>query len=561
MENNMMTGETVLTETREFRWIKDISIEANKDVESIDIGYDLTLSLNKRIDFCRFFINYLLYKFAKDLGIDKKSASKVGQEVFEAMKASDDNPMIDRLADLVIESFKANGLGLDDNRVYGSMEVDPAARTVWGKADILEDLKATSIDRDKMLVYGFGLGMDLDELETFLMNVLEETGLNIWDRKEGLTYIAIKQFPEDAVHFYLRANELYDDPLADTFDNSAGKNADLNTISLQNYINEYLETFENVTKVDDDLILDIISYHKELVSQNTGRTIKAEFVSTFIDIEDRLDEEIDIYHRQKYGEPAKTGDMAEFFAIGNIVVSYEADDDIVIGPSTKFVWRDENTSKELVYYPHQNYTLKKSSKEEIAIIKVVSDFYTDKDKVEVLGSDETHDYHFISEIPNIKQVTFGNIYLTNTRITSLLDYLYTEDGLIIEDECELDEDQFDIVEDLLKDTKIEAYNVDAVLEADELGQITRGRITTMFFLDYILANQDLWYDVLSNPHKRKRDYLVYMDRKLRNCRLYEYNLSNPYEDVLLKLILNDEPIDAFRDLWSKYLLNIDKYRS
>ena len=112
------------------------------------------------------------------------------------------------------------------------------------------------------------------------------------------------------------------------------------------------------------------------------------------------------------------------------------------------------------------------------------------------------------------------------------------------------------MDNLLKETKIRHENLNAIIEKGKISQITRSRLITLYFISYVLENSNIWFDKLSTPARRKRDYLIFMDYKLRNARLYEYNISNPYEETLLKLVVYDEPLEAFRDLWAKYLINI-----
>ncbi|MDU5230190.1 MAG: hypothetical protein E6175_07420, partial [Anaerococcus sp.] len=161
-----------------------------------------------------------------------------------------------------------------------------------------------------------------------------------------------------------------------------------------------------------------------------------------------------------------------------------------------------------------------------------------------------------NDIAGIEKIEQDSIYISEKKISSVLSYLYNEDAIISNEDVTLPEEQIKALDDLLKETKIKHENLNAIIEKNKISQITRSRLITLYFLDFVLENEDIWFDKLSTPVKRKRNYLIFMDYKLRNSRLYEYNISNPYEETLLKLVVYDEPIDAFRDLWAKYLLNI-----
>lgn len=556
MENNILSGETVLTENMEFTWIKDVTKHESTPIEEIDFGKDYTLSLKKRVSFYKYFINYLLTENYEVFGIDKKKVSEKSYAIFDAIEKNEEIQELNELANFIADEF--------EKRTYRSNHLPSVASESvasenyeilsLSKEEILADLKADFISRDRMIAYAFGLGMDIEELETFLMKVLEGTGLNIWDKKEGLTYIAFKFFPKDSLNFYIRANELYDY----TGDFNKLKDVDqlasLNTVVLQNYINIYLSTFENVERASDDLILDIIGYYKELVSQNTSRTIKAEFTSSFEDIEKRLayrvNEDLD-------------KDIADtkFFVQGEIEISYSSDKDIILGPDDEFIWKSDLTQETLIYHPSRECRLAKSPEEKKIRLCLVSDLYDKKEDAPILIHKESYkNFAFVNSYDFIKNIAYYDFYITDSYKDAILAYLYKKSTSTKESYPEISEEKLVLLDDLLKDTKIKLEDLSAIIENDELDKISRDLLITVFFLDFVLNNEDKWDDYLENPIKRKRNYLIFMDHQLRNCKLYEYNTSNPYEYVLLKLVVDDDPIEAFRDLWALYLANIDKKR-
>lgn len=552
MENNILAGETVLTENMEFTWIKDVTKRESTPIEEIDFGKDYTLSLKKRVSFYKYFINYLLTENYEVFGIDKKKVSEKSYAIFDAIEKNEESQEFNELADFIADEF--------EKRAYRSNQLPSVASgsalsedyeiLSISKKEILADLKADFISRDRMIAYAFGLGMDIEDLETFLMKVLEGTGLNIWDKKEGLAYIAFKFFPKDSLNFYIRANELYDY----TGDFNKLKDIDqiasLNTVVLQNYINVYLSTFENVERASNDLILDIIGYYKELVSQNTNRTIKTEFISSFEDIEKRLADRVE-------------KDIADvkFFVKGKIEISYSSDKDIILGPDDKFIWKSDLTQETLIYHPYREYRLAKSPEEKKIKLNLVSDLYDKNEDAPLLTHKESYkNFAFVNDYEFIKNIAYDDFYITDTYKDAILTYLYKKCLSIKESYPEISEEKLVLLDDLLKDTKIELEDLSAIIENDKLDKISRDLLITVFFLDFVLNNEDKWDDYLQNPIKRKRNYLIFMDYQLRNCKLYEYNTSNPYEYVLLKLVVDDDPIEAFRDLWALYLANIDKKR-
>lgn len=559
MEARIFSGETTIIESNEFEWQKNISSGEYLDIESIAIGANNTISLRKKIPFYKYMINFLLLSHYHRLGIKPSNVGDISSEIFSDIENNQKNEILEKLVDLIVELFKERGLSPEGKKseVYGSLDYEIDKRKIWKKTQIRKDLKARTITRDKMFIYSFGLGMNLQELEVFLMKVLEETGLNIWDNKEAMIYIALNHFKDRALDFFIRANYLYENATADDLVVEK-KDTNLNTTILQNSLDDYINENKDSQDLDDKIILNIISYHKDLVSENTNRTILSEFISRFYNLEESLSDEIEAFSNVKYGNDDGDGLNADYFSRGNISILYKSDRDIEISNETPFVFESKESGEIKTYYPETSFILEKNPDGGEKIVTVQSAYYNFKDEVPLLGTGEEYeDFAYrkgdIEEIYDVKQ---DSIYISEKKISSLLSYLYNEDALILRDDSTLPKDQVEALDDLLKDTRIKHENLNAIIEKGKISQITRSRLITLYFLSYVLEKEDLWYDLLSTPQKRKRDYLIYMDFNLRNARLYEYNISNPYEETLLKLVMYDEPIDAFRDLWAKYLVNL-----
>lgn len=558
MDSRIFSGETTLIETNEFEWQKNISSGEYLDIESIEIGVNNTISLRKKIPFYKYIINFLLLKYQDRLDLGGQDIGKLSSQIFESIEANEKNEVLEKLANLVVELFREKDLAPEKSKseVYGSLDYKKEDRKIWKKTQIRKDLKANVISRDKMFIYALGLGMDLDELEGFLMKVLEETGLNIWDKKEALIYIALKHFPDNSINFFVRANHIYENDKNNLIEYKK-KDTSLNTSILQNSLDDYLDEYKNVNEVDDSLISSIIAYHKDLVSENTNRTILKEFVSTFNKIEEFLADEIAAFSNIKYGNDYGSTTNAEYFSMGKVKIFYKNTEDKVITKDDPFVFISEKTGEEKTYYPFHDYTLTANPDGGEKEITLRSAFYEDKNDVPILGTGEEYsDFSYVNDISGITEVDHDSIYISEKRLSSLLTYLYNEDALILREDSKLPDEQVKALDDLLKETKIRHENLNAIMEKGKISQITRSRLITLYFISYVLDSSEIWFDKLSTPARRKRDYLIFMDYKLRNARLYEYNISNPYEETLLKLVVYDEPLDAFRDLWAKYLVNI-----
>ena len=553
MEGRIISGETAIIEINEFEWQKNISSGEYLDIESIEIGTNNTISLRKKIPFYKYIINYMLTSYSDRLGIEKEDIGEIASNIFTSIQKGEKNAEFEKIVNLVVELFREKNLYPHGSKseVYGSLEYDKDKRKVWKKTQIRKDFKASVISRDKMFIYGFGLG-----IEVFLMKVLEETGLNIWDEKEAMIYIALAHFPKNSVNFFVRAMDLYNNEKKANI-KERKKETSLNTTILQNSLDDYINEYRNMEQVDDSIILNIIAYHKDLVLENTNRTILKEFISTFREVEKKLSDEISAFSNVKYGNSDDNTTNADYFSRGNVKIFYQSTDDIIIPVDTGFEFKSEKTGEIKVYYPEEEIILKASTQKIEKEVSVQSASYKYKDEVPVLGSSEEYsDFIYQNNIEGIIDINQDSIYISEKRLSSLLTYLYNKDAIISTEDVTLSDEEVEALDDLLKETRIKHENLNAIIEKGKISQITRPRLITLYFLSYVLDNEDIWFDKLSTPARRKRDYLIFMDSKLRNSRLYEYNISNPYEETLLKLVVYDEPIDAFRDLWAKYLINI-----
>ena len=558
MEGRIISGETAIIEINEFEWQKNISSGEYLDIESIEIGTNNTISLRKKIPFYKYIINYMLTSYSDRLDIEKEDIGEIASNIFTSIQKGEKNAEFEKIVNLVVELFREKNLYPHGSKseVYGSLEYDKDKRKVWKKTQIRKDFKASVISRDKMFIYGFGLGIEIEELEVFLMKVLEETGLNIWDEKEAMIYIALAHFPKNSVNFFVRAMDLYNNEKKANI-KERKKETNLNTTILQNSLDDYINEYRNMEQVDDSIILNIIAYHKDLVLENTNRTILKEFISTFREVEKKLSDEISAFSNVKYGNSDDNTTNADYFSRGNVKIFYQSTDDIIIPVDTGFEFKSEKTGEIKVYYPEEEIILKASTQKIEKEVSVQSASYKYKDEVPVLGSSEEYsDFIYQNNIEGIIDINQDSIYISEKRLSSLLTYLYNKDAIISTEDVTLSDEEVEALDDLLKETRIKHENLNAIIEKGKISQITRPRLITLYFLSYVLDTEDIWFDKLSTPARRKRDYLIFMDSKLRNSRLYEYNISNPYEETLLKLVVYDEPIDAFRDLWAKYLINI-----
>ena len=130
----------------------------------------------------------------------------------------------------------------------------------------------------------------------------------------------------------------------------------------------------------------------------------------------------------------------------------------------------------------------------------------------------------------------------------------------------LDETYFNKVDKVLKETRISATKLRNI-EIKKEKNITRNDLLTLCFLTYVIEDEPKWFEWVekakTEAEKEKRRVKEYNVRKsgflekandlLKKCGFYELYMPNPYDALLMCLLSSEEPINAFRNLWSWYL--------
>ncbi len=137
----------------------------------------------------------------------------------------------------------------------------------------------------------------------------------------------------------------------------------------------------------------------------------------------------------------------------------------------------------------------------------------------------------------------------------------------------LDEKYFDQLDKILKETYISATKLSNIKNKKEKN-ITRNDLLTLCFLTYVIESENVWYadDEKDNDNETEEDKMKRHNEKVKNeydyrksgflekandllkkCGFYELYMPNPYDALLMCLLSSEEPINAFRNLWSRYL--------
>lgn len=135
----------------------------------------------------------------------------------------------------------------------------------------------------------------------------------------------------------------------------------------------------------------------------------------------------------------------------------------------------------------------------------------------------------------------------------------------------LDERYFEQVDKIFEETQISATKISNITNKKERN-ITRNDLLTLCFLTYVIESENDWYgnDERENVNGTEREKQYYEKVKnendykksgflrkanelLKKCGFYELYEANPYDALLMCLLSSEEPINAFRNLWSWYL--------
>lgn len=183
-------------------------------------------------------------------------------------------------------------------------------------------------------------------------------------------------------------------------------------------------------------------------------------------------------------------------------------------------------------------------------------------------------YYFRSANQDIGKMEFESFSIDNHYKDNLLTFLYNDKALTSFKgeyfEKLLDNtDKFNQLYFILKDQKISNTFKTSLKKSEKYKdsikyrQSIRSKLISFLFLEFALEiNEDtesyIDRDRLANRSAKeiKADYLRFMNSELRKVGMYEYNLSNAYEDLLARIVCTEEPLETYRQIWG-----LDKFIS
>lgn len=135
-------------------------------------------------------------------------------------KSKDSEALLEELAQLVMDEFKANGCtdgryaseDPEKAKVYASYSHNAENQAVWSRTQIRNILlQSTRLTEMQALMFAMGIGMSAEYVDLLLRKVLKRGGLNIRKPEEAMLRIAFEQVdPDKRLAFYRAAMKEYD---------------------------------------------------------------------------------------------------------------------------------------------------------------------------------------------------------------------------------------------------------------------------------------------------------------------------------------------------------------
>lgn len=168
--------------------------------------------------------------------------------------------------------------------------------------------------------------------------------------------------------------------------------------------------------------------------------------------------------------------------------------------------------------------------------------------------DDKFYYKYINEIEGVRAIDHKGINIDKHKITSLLSYLFTDKAILNTDgKTDLPYPLLEKLDLTFDKIMITDANISNARRGDS-SRITRDKLITILFIKYCLMLERELVNRFYTGKEIKRMYLSFMKDYLRRCHFYEYNISDGYEEILLRLICTEEPLNTFRYLWANYLI-------
>lgn len=187
-----------------------------------------------------------------------------------------------------------------------------------------------------------------------------------------------------------------------------------------------------------------------------------------------------------------------------------------------------------------------------------------KAKLEDIDHNSKAKFTFWSDNEDIARVEFVSYAIKTSYKENMLSYLYNKKALTAFntkylEKLDLGSKKYEDFYQMLKGNKItQTYLSKLGSKKDSLSP-DRIKFINILFLESILDAEERYASFTDEEkiqkvpaHARKASYIRFMNYELSKVGMYEYNLSNSYEDLLARIACTNEALETYRQVWGLY---------
>lgn len=223
---------------------------------------------------------------------------------------------------------------------------------------------------------------------------------------------------------------------------------------------------------------------------------------------------------------------------------------------------------DVIYYGEEEFVIIEDLPR-INYLKIKAQSEEKEAKLDSLSYKGDKDYYFWSDNEDIGKMKFESFSIDNHYKDNLLTFLYNDKALTtFKDQyfenLNINSDKFNQLYLMLNGQKISDTLKSYFKNSKAYKKSIRSEFISILFLEFVVeANNEVnnfsYKERLANRTSKeiKADYLRFMNNELRKVGMYEYNLSNTYEDLLARIVCADNPLETYRQVWGLYTVIYD----
>lgn len=187
-----------------------------------------------------------------------------------------------------------------------------------------------------------------------------------------------------------------------------------------------------------------------------------------------------------------------------------------------------------------------------------------KAKLEDIDHKNKAKFDFWSDNEDIARIEFVSFAIKTSYKENMLSYLYNKKALTAFnpkylEKLDLGSQKYEDFYQMLKGNKITPTYLSKLGSKKDFLSPDRIKFINILFLESILDAEERYSSFTDEEkiqkvpaHARKASYIRFMNYELKKVGMYEYNLSNSYEDLLARIACTNEALETYRQVWGLY---------